>query len=170
MCKHPYQTSRAAAAIFGAFFFTVTWLQLNCIMCLRPQREMRYGGDDRLYVPSCRIRTRNKQRWVTFQTWRLNDKAKKLFKTPSRQDRCLCNFTDWLWKKSYFPAFFLEYSAHWNEGRICCGNSVDCHHESPSGTFEQNRSSGGNDGRRCRWSRQKWKLWNCILKSQIVVA
>ena len=23
------------------------------------------------------------------------------------------------------------------------------HHERPSGTFEQNRSSGGNDGRRC---------------------
>ena len=27
----------------------------------------------------------------------------------------------------------------------CCGNSIDCHHERPSGTFEQNRSSGGND-------------------------
>ena len=32
-------------------------------------------------------------------------RAKELFKTRSRQDRCLRNFTDWLWKKTYFPAF-----------------------------------------------------------------
>ena len=39
------------------------WLILTVfvkIERLRSQREMRYGGDDKLYVPSRRIRTRNK--------------------------------------------------------------------------------------------------------------
>ena len=57
---------------------------------------MRYGVDDRLYVPSRRIRTRNKHsaEWLSKrggQTLR----AKKLFETPSRQDRCL--------RKNKFP-------------------------------------------------------------------
>ena len=33
------------------------------------------------------------------------EEQRNCFKTPSRQNRCLRNFTDWLWKKSYFPAF-----------------------------------------------------------------
>ena len=33
------------------------------------------------------------------------EEQRNCFKTPSRQDRCVHNFTDWLWKKSYFPAF-----------------------------------------------------------------
>ena len=32
----------------------------------------------------------------------------RLFKAPSRQDRCLRNFTDCLWKKSHFLAFSLN--------------------------------------------------------------
>ena len=78
------------------------------------------------------------------------EQRKCLKHVPSRQDRCLQNFTDWLWKKSYFPAF--------SSNKVCigmnaiyayCGNSVDCHNERPSETFEQNQSSGGNDRRRC---------------------
>ena len=41
------------------------------------------------------------------------EEAKKLFKTPSWQDRCLRNFTDWLWKKSYFLAF--------SSNKVCTG-------------------------------------------------
>ena len=33
------------------------------------------------------------------------EEQRNCFKTPSRQNKCLRNFTDWLWKKSYFPAF-----------------------------------------------------------------
>ena len=58
------------------------------------------------------------------------EQIKKLFKTPSRQDRCLRNFTDWLWKKSYFPAFSSnKVCTEMNAIYACCGNSVDCHHE-----------------------------------------
>ena len=33
------------------------------------------------------------------------EEQRNCFKTPSQQDRCLRNFTDWLCKKSCFPAF-----------------------------------------------------------------
>ena len=52
-----------------------------------------------------------------------------MFKTHSRQDRCLRNFTDWPWKKSYFPAFSsnkvcIGMKAGQNAIYDCCGNSV----------------------------------------------
>ena len=87
---------------------------------LRSQREMRYGSDDRLYVLSRRIRTRNKQsaEWLSKRGGKTR-RAKKLFKTRSRQDRCLRNFTDWLWEKSYFPAFpRIKRALEWRQDRM----------------------------------------------------
>ena len=45
-------------------------------------------------------------------------------------------------KKSYFPAFSSNKAcvgkkAGGNAIYNCCGNSIDCHHERPSATFEQ---------------------------------
>ena len=57
------------------------WQFLSTVERLRSQREMRYGGDDRLYVPSRRIRTRNKHsaEWLSKREGKTR-RAKKCLK------------------------------------------------------------------------------------------
>ena len=83
-------------------------------------------------------------------------KAKKAMKSRGGLGRGAgTQFYQLALEKVLFSSFFLDQSVRWNEGLIechfydCCGNSVDCHRERPSGTLEQNRSSSGNDVRRC---------------------
>ena len=104
---------------------------------------MRYGDDDRLYVPS-RIRTRNKHRaeWLS----KRGEQRNCLKHVVGTIDVLAISPTSF-GKRLIFQLFpRIKRALEWRQDRMpftivvrldCCGNSVDCHHERPSGTLNK---------------------------------